>query len=173
MVLVYFVNWAIAAQGDDAWVLSTGWRYMLLSGAIPAALFLLLLLFVPETPRWLVMKGRKEEAHGVLLRLSNEVEARRCSPNRRLARRIPAASCFAFGGLVVFVGIMLSVFQQFVGINAVLYYAPLMFKNMGASTDASLLQTIIVGVANVVFTLVALVTVDRWGRSRCSCSARS
>jgi SP family xylose:H+ symportor-like MFS transporter len=64
----------------------------------------------------------------------------------------------------VFVGIMLSVFQQFVGINAVLYYAPLMFKNMGASTDSALLQTIIVGVANIVFTLIALVTVDRWGR---------
>ncbi len=68
---------------------------------------------------------------------------------------------------MVIVGIMLSLFQQFVGINAVLYYAPLMFKNMGASTDASLLQTIIVGVANVAFTLVALVTVDRWGESRC------
>src|SRR4029450_5262393 len=59
---------------------------------------------------------------------------------------------------------MLSVFQQLVGINAVLYYAPLMFKNMGASTDASLLQTIIVGVANIAFTIVALLTVDRWGR---------
>jgi SP family xylose:H+ symportor-like MFS transporter len=58
----------------------------------------------------------------------------------------------------------LSVFQQFVGINAVLYYAPLMFRNMGASTDSALLQTIIVGVANIAFTLVALVTVDRWGR---------
>jgi SP family xylose:H+ symportor-like MFS transporter len=59
---------------------------------------------------------------------------------------------------------MLSLFQQFVGINAVLYYAPLMFKNMGASTDSSLLQTIIVGIANIAFTIVALVTVDRWGR---------
>ncbi|MEP7245496.1 MAG: MFS transporter, partial [Gammaproteobacteria bacterium] len=70
----------------------------------------------------------------------------------------------AFGGLLIFVGIMLSLFQQFVGINAVLYYAPLMFKNMGASTDTALLQTIIVGVANIVFTLVAFHTVDRWGR---------
>ena len=75
MTLVYFVNWAIAAQGDDAWVLSTGWRYMLLSGALPAALFLLLLLLVPETPRWLVMKGRTEEAHDVLTRLTNDIEA--------------------------------------------------------------------------------------------------
>jgi SP family xylose:H+ symportor-like MFS transporter len=164
MVLVYFVNWAIAAQGDDAWVLSTGWRYMLLSGAIPAALFLLFLLLVPETPRWLVMKGRKEEAHGVLLRLSNETEARQVLTDIEGSLFHTSSKLFAFGGLVVLVGVMLSVFQQFVGINAVLYYAPLMFKNMGASTDASLLQTIIVGVANVAFTLVALVTVDRWGR---------
>ena len=81
-----------------------------------------------------------------------------------LAAIAAVMAAFAFGWLVVIVGIMLSLFQQFVGINAVLYYAPLMFKNMGASTDVSLLQTIIVGVANVVFTLVALVTVDRWGR---------
>jgi SP family xylose:H+ symportor-like MFS transporter len=61
-------------------------------------------------------------------------------------------------------GIMLSVFQQFVGINAVLYYAPLMFKNMGASTDTALWQTIIVGLANALSTIIAILTVDRWGR---------
>jgi SP family xylose:H+ symportor-like MFS transporter len=164
MTLVYFVNWAIAAQGDDAWVLSTGWRYMLLSGALPAALFLLLLLIVPETPRWLVMKGRRDEARSVLLRLTNDAEANQVLNDIDASLSHTSTRLFAFGGLVVFVGVMLSVFQQFVGINAVLYYAPLMFKNMGASTDVSLLQTIIVGIANIVFTIVALVTVDRWGR---------
>jgi MFS transporter, SP family, xylose:H+ symportor len=164
MTLVYFVNWAIAAQGDDAWVLSTGWRYMLLSAAIPATLFLVLLLVVPETPRWLVMKGRSEQARKVLLRLTDEQQAG--SVLREIEGSLSSTSgrLFAFGGMVVFVGIMLSVFQQFVGINAVLYYAPLMFQNMGASTDSALLQTIIVGVANIIFTLIALVTVDRWGR---------
>ena len=164
MSLVYFVNWAIAAQGDDAWVLATGWRYMLLSGAIPAALFLLLLLLVPETPRWLVMKGRKEEAHGVLLRLSSEDEARQALADIEGSFSHVSGKMLAFGGLVIFVGVMLSVFQQFVGINAVLYYAPLMFQNMGASTSAALLQTVVVGAANVLFTVVAIVTVDKWGR---------
>ena len=164
MTLVYFVNWAIAHQGDEAWGLSTGWRYMLLSGSIPAALFLVLLLLVPETPRYLVMKGRKEQAHGVLLRLSNETEARQVLTDIENSISHTSGKLGSFGWLVVIVGIMLSLFQQFVGINAVLYYAPLMFKNMGASTDVSLLQTIIVGVANVAFTIVALVTVDRWGR---------
>lgn len=164
MTLVYFVNWAIAAQGDDAWVLSTGWRYMLLSGALPAALFLLLLLLVPETPRWLVLKGRTEEAHNVLKRLTNDIEASTVLREIQASLAQTTGKLLSFGGLVLVVGIMLSVFQQLVGINAVLYYAPQMFRNMGATTDASLLQTIIVGVANVAFTIVALVTVDRWGR---------
>lgn len=164
MTLVYFVNWAIAAQGDDNWVLTTGWRHMLFSGAIPAGLFLILLLLVPETPRWLVMKGRNEQAHAVLLRLSNEAEAQSVLRDIQASLTATSGRLFAFGGLLVFVGIMLSIFQQFIGINAVLYYAPLMFQNMGASTDSALLQTIIVGVANIVFTLIALVTVDRWGR---------
>ena len=76
----------------------------------------------------------------------------------------PTRPLFSFGAKVLFVGIMLSVFQQFIGINAVLYYGPLMFKNAGFTTNVSLLQTIVVGIALVVFTLVALVTVDRWGR---------
>ena len=164
MTLVYFVNWAIAAQGNEAWGLSTGWRYMLLSGSIPAALFLLFLMFVPETPRFLVMKGRKDEARDVLRRLSSEGEAQQVLTEIDASLKETSGSFLSFGWLVIIVGILLSLFQQFVGINAVLYYAPLMFKNMGASTDSSLLQTIIVGIANVVFTLVALVTVDRWGR---------
>lgn len=164
MTLVYFVNWAIASQGNDSWVLSMGWRYMLLSAAIPAALFFVLLLFVPETPRWLVMKGRTDKAREVLLRLSNENDARIVLRDIESSLTATSGRLFAFGTLVVIVGIMLSVFQQFIGINAVLYYAPLMFQNMGASTDTALLQTIVVGVANIVFTLIALVTVDRWGR---------
>ena len=71
---------------------------------------------------------------------------------------------FSFGGLVIFVGIMLSVFQQLVGINAVLYYAPMIFQNIGAANDSAFLQTVIVGAANVLFTLVAMFTVDSWGR---------
>ena len=77
---------------------------------------------------------------------------------------LAGTSLFAFGSLVIVAGIMLSVFQQFVGINAVLYYAPLMFKNLGASTGSALWQTVIVGLANVVFTVVAILTVDRLGR---------
>jgi SP family xylose:H+ symportor-like MFS transporter len=168
MLLVYFVNWAIASQGDDVWLKATGWRLMFASEAIPALLFLLLLLLVPDTPRWLVMKGRHESALAVLTRLVGKDEAHATVAEIQGtlgARTNPAgAPLFAFGSLVIVAGVMLSVFQQFIGINAVLYYAPLMFKNMGASTDAALLQTIIVGLSNVVFTVVAILTVDRLGR---------
>src|SRR3984957_10786707 len=168
MLLVYFVNWAIASQGDDAWVRTTGWRLMLASEAIPALLFLALLLLVPDTPRWLVMKGRNEKALVVLTRLVGIDEARAtiAEIETTLVVRTHSAGAplFAFGPLVIVAGILLSVFQQFVGINAVLYYAPLMFKNMGATTDTALWQTIIVGLANVVFTLIAILTVDRLGR---------
>jgi SP family xylose:H+ symportor-like MFS transporter len=168
MLLVYFVNWAIASQGDELWIRTTGWRLMLASEAIPALLFVALLLWVPDTPRWLVLKGRSEEALRVMSRLVSDQEARITIAEIKAtltARSDPAgARLFAFGGLVIVAGILLSVFQQFVGINAVLYYAPLMFKNLGATTDSALWQTIVVGIANVAFTVVAILTVDRLGR---------
>ncbi len=164
MMLVYFVNLAIAAHGDEAWLHASGWRWMLASEAIPALLFLGLLLGVPDSPRWLVMKGRDAEARALLTRLTNADEAQLVLREIEDSLVVKHERLFHFGGLVILVGVMLSVFQQLVGINAVLYYAPLMFKNMGSSTHSALLQTLIVGIANVVFTIVAMLCVDRWGR---------
>lgn len=167
MLLVYFVNWFIASQGDETWIRTTGWRIMLGSEAVPALLFLGLLIFVPDTPRWFVMKGRNDKALSVLSRLVGDGEARTTIKEIQDSLVVPkhsGGSLFAFGSAVIVIGILLSVFQQFVGINAVLYYAPLMFKNLGASTDSALWQTVIVGVANVIFTIVAILTVDRVGR---------
>ena len=167
MLLVYCVNRSIAAQGDEAWIQSTGWRLMLVSEAVPALLFLGLLTLVPDTPRWFAMKGRPDKALAVLNRLVGEEEARTTMQEIQASLVVPAhtgAGLFAFGSTVIVVGVVLSLFQQFVGINAVLYYAPLMFKNLGASTDSALMQTVIVGIANVIFTIVAILTVDRLGR---------
>ncbi|HEY0340711.1 MAG TPA: sugar porter family MFS transporter, partial [Steroidobacteraceae bacterium] len=168
ILLVYFVNWTIASQGDETWIRTTGWRLMLVSEAVPAVLFLALLTLVPDTPRWFVMKGREVKALAVLERLVGASEARTTLAEIKNSLILPQEATgtrlFAFGTLVVVAGVMLSVFQQFVGINAVLYYAPLMFKNLGASTDSALWQTVIVGVANVVFTVIAILTVDRLGR---------
>ncbi len=168
MVVVYFVNYAIARAGgndSDAWLNSIGWRYMFASGAIPAGIFLGLLFLVPETPRYLMLKGREEEARSVLLRLvpreeaEKEIEDIEASLAEHHSGRL-----FSFGVTVVAIGVVLSVFQQFVGVNVVLYYAPDIFKGMGLSTNASLFQTIIVGGVNLIFTIVAILTVDRLGR---------
>jgi SP family xylose:H+ symportor-like MFS transporter len=164
ILLVYIVNAFVQSQGDDAWLKATGWRYMLASEAIPSGILLFLLMFVPDTPRWLVLRGRSAEALTQLRRLMNESEARGILAEIEKSLVVKSAKMLSFGLPVIVIGIMISVFQQFVGINAVLYYAPLMFQNMGASTHTALLQTAIVGGANVIFTVVAIVSVDKWGR---------
>jgi MFS transporter, SP family, xylose:H+ symportor len=162
ILLVYFVNWYIASLGNDAWLKSVGWRWMLASEAIPSAVFLVLLALVPDTPRWLVLRGRNDEALAQLKRVTDESDAHVILADIQRTLEVRSGKLLSFGMGVIVVGILLSVFQQFVGINAVLYYAPLMFQNMGASTDAALLQTVVVGAANVAFTVVAIV--NKWGR---------
>lgn len=164
MLLVYFVNLKIAEFGTDEWVLSTGWRYMLASAGIPAALFFLAAFLMPDTPRWYVMKQKEDKARKLLSELNDPQEAQATMDEIRGSLNEHSGKLFSFGVGVVVIGVLLSVFQQFVGINAVLYYAPLMFKNIGSGTDQALFQTVLVGAANVVFTLVATFTVDNWGR---------
>jgi MFS transporter, SP family, xylose:H+ symportor len=166
MLVIYFVNFGISKSGSgDAWLNVIGWRYMFLSGAIPAILFLLLLFFVPETPRFLMLKGDEKGARAVLDKLVTQEEAEKeLAEIRASLSEHHSGKMFSFGATLVVIGIMLSVFQQFVGINVVLYYATDIFKGMGMTTNASLLQTIIVGGVNLTFTTVAIFTVDRFGR---------
>lgn len=166
MLVVYFVNYSIAHRGDDAWLHQIGWRWMFVSESIPAFLFLVLLMFVPETPRYLVLKDHRDRAMQILKRINGESEAEGIL--KRIAESIHLSSgsgkLLSFGSLVIIIGVLLAMFQQFVGINVVLYYAPEIFRNMGSGTDAALLQTIIVGIINLSFTILAIFTVDRWGR---------
>jgi len=141
-----------------------GWRLMLGSEALPALLFLLLLLFVPDTPRWLVLKGRPQQALAVLNRLMPAEAATRTLGEIEASLWQHSDRLFSFGVKVVAVGVLLSVFQQLVGINAVLYYAPQIFQTMGSAHDSAFLQTVLVGAVNMAFTLVAMFTIDRWGR---------
>jgi MFS transporter, SP family, xylose:H+ symportor len=164
MQVIYFVNYFIARQGNDQWLVNEGWRWMFLSGAIPAGLFLILLFFVPETPRYLVMKGNDDKALKVLNKISGSDNAPSILLEIKGTIHEKSAPWLSFGFFVIFIGIMLSVFQQFVGINVVLYYAGNIFRNMGASTNSSLMQTIIVGIVNLTFTVVAIMTVDKFGR---------
>jgi MFS transporter, SP family, xylose:H+ symportor len=164
IIVVYFVNYLIALQGDEHWNQTMGWRYMFASEMIPAAIFFALLFTVPESPRWLALKGRQQEAKETLIRLHGESNANKEITQIEASLHQHSGKLLSYGLLVLIIGMSLSVFQQFVGINVVLYYAPEIFKSMGSGSSAAMLQTVIVGAVNVVFTLVAIFTVDRYGR---------
>lgn len=166
MLVVYFVNWGIAKGQTTEWVHDMGWRYMFASEAIPAGLFFLFLFFVPETPRYLALIREENKALSVLEKININKEKA-----KQILEEIVATvsentkgKLLSYGKKVIIIGVLLSVFQQFVGINVVLYYAPTIFENMGAGRDASMLQTIVMGLVNVVFTVLAIMTVDKVGR---------
>ena len=160
MVIIYFVNYLIARTGNDEWLITDGWRWMFFSGIIPSALFLMLLLFIPETPRYMMMKGRDSEAFKIITRISGEENTLAIQSEIKDTLHENNAPWLSYGVLIIFIAVVLAVFQQFIGINVVLYYAGNIFRNMGASTNTSLLQTIIVGTINMLFTVVAIFTVD-------------
>ncbi len=165
MLVVYFVNYFIAQGSSEEWITETGWRMMFLSETIPGVLLLLLLIVIPESPRWLIMRGHDEKAERILRRVNGTQDVSHLVESiRGSLAGVARSPLFAYGVGVIIIGILLSVFQQFVGINVVLYYAPEIFRNMGSGTDTALLQTIIVGVINLTFTVVAIFTVDRFGR---------
>jgi len=165
MLVVYFVNWGIALGGDTSWLNSIGWRWMFASEIIPALVFLLLLFTIPESPRYLMLTQRYDEAKQVLASLNNEEQATSSYLEiHNSVANVEQKPLRSYGVLILVIGVLLSVFQQFIGINVVLYYAPEIFKNMGMGTNAALLQTIWVGAVNLIFTVVAILTVDRWGR---------
>jgi SP family xylose:H+ symportor-like MFS transporter len=125
---------------------------------------MILLFFVPETPRFLVMKNKEASALELLNKLDSKSKAQLILEEIKETLKVKDAPWLSYGGLLIIIGIFLSVFQQFVGINVVLYYAPEIFRNMGSGTNVSLLQTIIVGAVNLSFTILAIFTVDKFGR---------
>ena len=175
-LVVYFVNFIILGENanpvieamkvlnadEAAWTMSTGWRYMFGSEAVPAGLFTLLICLVPETPRYLVMAGRDDKALAILQRINGATVGSEILHEIKTTITEKTERLFTYGVMVIFIGIMLSVFQQAVGINAVLYYAPRIFGDMGM-TDP-MVNTVVMGVVNILFTLVAIFTVEKWGR---------
>lgn len=164
MLVVYFVNWGIAKGQSPEWINDIGWRYMFLSEAIPAVLFLVLLFTVPETPRYLISKNQDEKAKTILFKLYDQTMAKATMFEIKKSFDEKKGKIFSFGKKIIVIGVLLSVFQQFVGINVALYYAPRIFESMGAARDASMFQTIIMGLVNVIFTVIAILTVDKFGR---------
>jgi len=179
-LVVYFVNFMIlgnnvnpvieAVNGVNqvmnpdaaAWTVETGWRYMFGSEAVPAGIFTLLICFVPESPRYLMMAGKDKAALSILSRINGKETALNIQKDIVDTLSEKTEKLFSYGFICIFIGIMLSVFQQTVGINAVLYYAPRIFGDMGM--ESPMTQTVIMGIVNITFTLLAIFTVEKWGR---------
>ena len=177
-LVVYFVNFLILGSHANpvidlvmnqimnpeaaAWTTETGWRLMFVSEAVPAGLFALLVLLVPETPRYLAMCGKDEKALNVLSRINGSSQAKVILADIKATTEEKTEKLFTYGWMVIFIGIMLSVFQQAVGINAVLYFAPRIFETMGMANP--MVQTVLMGIVNILFTLLAVFTVEKWGR---------
>jgi MFS transporter, SP family, xylose:H+ symportor len=164
MLVVYFVNYFITKGQPVEWIDSHGWRYMFASNAVPAALFGFLLIFVPETPRHLALIGHEDKALHILGKINGTNKASEILKDIKDSAHEKVEKVLAYGWKVLIIGVLLSVFQQVVGINVVLYYAPTIFKGLGFGNDAAMYQTVIMGFINIVFTLVAIFTVDKFGR---------
>ena len=182
-LVVYFVNFYILGDHiqplvedmgkhfaditpNAQWTVETGWRYMFGSEAVPAGLFALLICFVPETPRYLVSVGQDQKALGILSKINGSSRAARILQDIRDTMVVKTEKLMTYGFICIFVGIMLSVFQQAVGINAVLYFGPRIFEEMGMEDPmlTPMQYQILMGVVNILFTLVAIFTVEKLGR---------
>ncbi|MDT8303740.1 MAG: sugar porter family MFS transporter [Sedimentisphaerales bacterium] len=167
-LVVYFVNYFIALQGDEMWNVQTGWRWMFGSEALPALLLLVFLFFVPESPRWLTKQNRSDEALAILARVNGAQYAQTelLEIKDAIAHESGSIKQLFQPGMkiVLVIGIVLAVLQQVTGINVFLYFGTEIFKKMGSGTNAALLQTVVVGVVNLGFTIIAIWTVDKVGR---------
>jgi len=166
--LTLFINSVIQGLGDTAWNTSVGWRWMLGMEVVPAIAFIALLFTVPESPRWLAQKGREAEALDILSKVdgpehaASEMAAIRETANHEEGRFSELFTGIYFRPLAI--AVLLAMFQQFCGINAIMYYSTKIFASAGGSTDSAFASSVWVGLINVIFTLVAIYFVDRSGR---------
>jgi MFS transporter, SP family, arabinose:H+ symporter len=162
ILIAYAVDWAFADLGP------TNWRWMFGSAALPAIIFIALLMTVPESPRWLLKMGCDREAILILTRVNGAQEAQHESVSIRETLALESGSLKQLLQpglrLALIVGIILAILQQVTGINSVIYYAPRIFEHAGFARGSALLQSVIVGLVNMIFAWVAILFVDKIGR---------
>lgn len=168
--VVFLATFYIGNNLSEAKNIEFGWRRMFWSELIPSGLFLILLFFVPKSPRWLALKGKDDEAKAVLYKIhansSAEVEYTEIKKSLQENNTKEKINIFSKGiFVIILIGTLLSVLQQFTGINAVLYYGADIFeKALGFGKEDILAQQILLAFVNLVFTFVAMFTVDKFGR---------
>lgn len=167
--IIYIVNYWIAGTGSSEWNIDYGWRYMLGSETIPAIIFFILLFTVPESPRWLLKKGKDMVARNVLVRVNGDHASEIENEIKSTLKEEKGSLKELFGKrykMALIIGIVLALFSQITGINAVIYFAPEIFKSIGIGIESALSQTILIGVINTIFTFVALGLIDKAGRRK-------
>jgi sugar porter (SP) family MFS transporter len=177
----FFSNYLILllGQSDASWVAALrldewGWRWMLGVEALPAVVYFFALLAVPESPRWLAMRGRDDEAVDVMTRVGGREQAiedlaavrAAIEAEKKLGKASLGALFHPSMRLVLTIGITIGILQQITGINAVFFYAPMIFEQSGIGTNASFMQAVLVGLMNLAFTVVAILYIDKLGRRR-------
>ena len=163
ILVAFFSNYLLVGTGEN------NWRWMLLVMAAPAILLFFSLFLVPESPRWLVARNRNDEALQVLIKTSGKelAQAELLEIEDTLRNQEESTFKELLSPRIrplLFIGIILAVFQQITGINTIMYYAPKIFANVGQSNDTALFQTIMIGGTNLIFTLLAMALIDRFGR---------
>ncbi|WP_320019872.1 sugar porter family MFS transporter [Labilibaculum manganireducens] len=165
ILLAFFSNYLISSVVEvDAW------RWMLGVQALPAFIFFALLFYIPSTPRLLVLKGRSKEALGLLKKLASrdpENELKEIEESLQGDNASSSANLFAKEyRLPVILAILVAVFNQMSGINAIMYYAPRIFEMTGFGKDDALLQSVTIGATNFIFTMLAMTVIDKFGRKK-------
>ncbi len=163
ILLAYFSNYVLADFENN-------WRWMFSSGAVPAVLFFIFVFFVPESPRWLLSKGQVEKAKAILAKISSsnvdlevkEIQTRAQSAVKGNFSDLLQPGIFS----LVALGITIAVFQQISGANAIFFYAPIIFEKAGMNVQDQLMQQIMIGFINLIFTLLAMQLVDKLGRKK-------
>jgi MFS transporter, SP family, arabinose:H+ symporter len=162
-----FVNMLIQRLGDEAWNITTGWRWMFLAGIVPAILFGLMILPAVESPRWLMKMGRRDEAVDVLARMNGSDAALREAAeidNTLATEEGHISELFTTFRRPLLLGIMLAGLQQISGITPIFSFLPEIFRTAGAATSNAFFQSVLVSLINLLFTLFALWLIDRAGR---------
>lgn len=159
--IAYLTNFLFVGLGDDAW------RWMLGIMVVPAGLFAILLRTIPESPRWLVLNNRDEEAATVFAKTGEPDALKLIKEEHALSKHGAKESLFnGKYSKPIFFAVVLAMFNQLSGINAILYYAPRIFEMAGFSKDQAYLQPVFVGAANLLFTLLAMSFIDKFGRKK-------
>jgi SP family arabinose:H+ symporter-like MFS transporter len=162
-----FVNMLIQRMGDEAWNISTGWRWMFFAGLVPAILFGLMILPAVESPRWLMKMGRRDQAIEILSKINGSDVARREAAeieNSLATEEGHISELFTTFRRPLLIGIMLAGLQQISGITPLFSFLPEIFRAAGTATSDAFFQSVLVSLINLLFTLFALWLVDRAGR---------